>query len=224
MSRHKLHYLVCLTKSDPTRKRQNQCAVRNRFLALRLGSTRFSGAPRLRPIRRKPWLLQGPTPMLRLSRVSPGSQMKYSYSSPLQWDSSARGAVIVQGPHMRKVIEPGRSCRYWETRRIGSASESVRHTSPRSCDRTHKRRPVPVTSFVEKNGSKILVRLFSGIPGPLSATVTHTLIPDCEQTRILSLPPIGSTSTAFNTRLRKTWRKSPGRAIIVPGSRYRVSR
>ena len=77
--------------------------------------------------------------------------------------------------------------------------------------------PVPWGPFVVKNGSKILARTASGMPTPVSPTVT-TAPPSFAPVVSASTPPWGIASTALRMRFVSASRSSAGSPATRGGS------
>lgn len=93
-----------------------------------------------------------------------------------------------------------------------------------TCAQVHNPNPVPVASFVVKNGSNNLLRVSAVIPLPVSPTVMSTprlLVTQSLHPRIRrrNVPPWGIASSAFLTTFNMTWRSSSRWQLIIETGR-----
>ena len=83
---------------------------------------------------------------------------------------------------------------------------------------TDRPSPVPLpASLVVKNGSKIRSRIVSGIPVPVSETLSHAAC-SSRPAAIDSAPPSGIASIAFTARFMMTCSICPRSALIQSGT------
>ena len=74
--------------------------------------------------------------------------------------------------------------------------------------------PEPLSPFVEKNGSKIRRWTASGMPMPVSWTVTTAVPPSPGRVVIVSVPPSTIASIALRMRFVMTSVSAAGRPLI----------